>query len=117
MVKIHYDNAARPELVRARKVAIIGYGSQGHAHALNLRDSGVTVQVGLPEGSRSRAKAEAEGLKVTSVAEAAPVRRGGMGRRGPHPRGLRGGGSRDDGIMLRLRVEEVNAGEQEGREQ
>ncbi len=52
------------------KVAVLGYGSQGHAHALNLRDSGVDVRVGLAEGSRSRAKAEAEGLRVLSVAEA-----------------------------------------------
>ena len=51
-------------------VAVVGYGSQGHAHALSLRDSGVDVRVGLPEGSRSRAKAEAEGLPVSSVADA-----------------------------------------------
>jgi ketol-acid reductoisomerase len=71
MATIYYDKDARPDLVRARKVAIIGYGSQGHAHALNLRDSGVTVKVGLPASSRSRAKAEADGVPVVSVAEAA----------------------------------------------
>jgi len=71
MAKIYYDSDAIPALIRTRKVAVIGYGSQGHAHALNLRDSGVTVQVGLPERSRSRAKAEAEGLRVVSVSDAA----------------------------------------------
>jgi ketol-acid reductoisomerase len=71
MATIFYDKDARLDLVRARKVAIIGYGSQGHAHALNLRDSGVEVRVGLPDASRSRAKAEADGLVVVSVAEAA----------------------------------------------
>jgi ketol-acid reductoisomerase len=71
MANIYYDKDARPDLVRSRKVAIIGYGSQGHAHALNLRDSGVTVKVGLPATSRSRAKAEADGLTVVSVADAA----------------------------------------------
>jgi ketol-acid reductoisomerase len=70
MATIYYDKDANPDLVRARKVAIIGYGSQGHAHALNLRDSGVSVAVGLPPSSRSRAKAEADGVRVTSVAEA-----------------------------------------------
>ena len=58
MAKIYYDNSADLALIRGKKVAILGYGSQGHAHALNLRDSGVSVQVGLPETSRSRAKAE-----------------------------------------------------------
>jgi ketol-acid reductoisomerase len=71
MVKIYYDKDAMPSLVRTRKAAIIGYGSQGHAHALNLRDSGVSVVVGLPETSRSREKAAADGLRVLSVAEAA----------------------------------------------
>ena len=56
--------------LQGRKVAVIGYGSQGHAHALNLRDSGVDVRVGLAEGSKSRAKAEQEGLRVLSVADA-----------------------------------------------
>ena len=57
MATIYYDNDARLDFVRARKVAIIGYGSQGHAHALNLRDSGVDVKVGLPATSGSRARA------------------------------------------------------------
>jgi ketol-acid reductoisomerase len=71
MATIYYDKDADLELIRTRRVAIIGYGSQGHAHALNLKDSGATVAVGLPAGSRSRAKAEAQGLRVTGVAEAA----------------------------------------------
>ena len=71
MVTIYYDKDANPSLIRTRTVAIIGYGSQGHAHALNLRDSGVTVTVGLPPESRSRARAEADGLRVTSVSDAA----------------------------------------------
>ena len=53
------------------KVAVIGYGSQGHAHALNLRDSGIDVRVGLCEGSSSKGKAEAAGLKVVPIAQAA----------------------------------------------
>ncbi len=65
-----YDDDADLSIIQGRKVAVIGYGSQGHAHALNLRDSGVDVRVGLKEGSKSRAKAEAEGLRVLSVAEA-----------------------------------------------
>src|SRR6202521_3866419 len=71
MAKLYYDTSADLSLIQAKKVAIIGYGSQGHAHALNLRDSGVSVRVGLHEGSASRAKAEKEGLTVTSPAEAA----------------------------------------------
>ncbi|HVT65265.1 MAG TPA: ketol-acid reductoisomerase [Mycobacteriales bacterium] len=66
-----YDDDADLALVQGRKVAILGYGSQGHAHALNLRDSGVDVRVGLPEGSKSRAAAEAEGLRVVTPSEAA----------------------------------------------
>src|SRR5690349_23494071 len=58
-------------LIQGKKVAIIGYGSQGHAHALNLKDSGVDVRVGLAEGSKSKAKAEAAGLTVNTVADAA----------------------------------------------
>jgi ketol-acid reductoisomerase len=69
--EIFYDDDADLALVQGRKVAILGYGSQGHAHALNLRDSGVDVRVGLPEGSKSRAAAEAEGLRVVTPAEAA----------------------------------------------
>jgi ketol-acid reductoisomerase len=71
MAKIFYDKDADLSLIRGKKVAIIGYGSQGHAHALNLRDSGVDVRVGLAPTSKSVAKAKAAGLKVSSVAEAA----------------------------------------------
>lgn len=71
MADLYYEDDADLSIIQGRKVAIIGYGSQGHAHALNLRDSGVEVMVGLSEGSKSRAKAEAEGLKVATVAEAA----------------------------------------------
>ena len=71
MATIYYDQDADLELIRSKKVAVIGYGSQGHAHALNLKDSGVTVRVGLAEGSKSKAKAEAARLSVTSVADAA----------------------------------------------
>jgi len=71
MAVIHYDRDASLEPVRARRVAIVGYGSQGHAHALNLRDSGVDVRVGLHASSRSRNKAAAAGLRVLSVADAA----------------------------------------------
>jgi ketol-acid reductoisomerase len=71
MAKIYYENDADLSLIRGKKVAIIGYGSQGHAHALNLRDSGVQVKVGLHAGSKSRAKAEAAGLSVDGVSEVA----------------------------------------------
>ncbi|MGN6332376.1 MAG: ketol-acid reductoisomerase [Motilibacteraceae bacterium] len=71
MAELFYDDDADLSLIQNRVVAVIGYGSQGHAHALSLRDSGVDVRVGLPEGSRSRAKAEAEGLRVVTPAEAA----------------------------------------------
>ena len=71
MATMYFDQDADLTLIQAKKVAILGYGSQGHAHALNLRDSGVDVRVGLPAGSRSRAKAEAAGLKVLSTSEAA----------------------------------------------
>src|SRR2546421_3070344 len=71
MATIYYDKDADLSALEGRKVAIIGYGSQGHAHALNLKDSGIDVRVGLYEGSPSRAKAEGAGLKVTSVAQAA----------------------------------------------
>ncbi len=71
MTKIYYDNDADLNRLKGRKIAIIGYGSQGHAHALNLRDSGMDVVVGLHEGSKSRAKAEAAGLTVKSVSDAA----------------------------------------------
>jgi ketol-acid reductoisomerase len=68
MAKIYYDKDADPALIQSRKVAVIGYGSQGHAHSLNLKDSGVSVRVGLAAGSQSKAKAEAAGLTVDSVA-------------------------------------------------
>src|SRR6187401_1288438 len=71
MAKMYYDKDADLRLIRGKKVAIIGYGSQGHAHALNLKDSGVSVRVGLSRNSRSKAKAEAAGLTVVSVADAA----------------------------------------------
>ncbi|GAQ51391.1 ketol-acid reductoisomerase [Streptomyces acidiscabies] len=71
MAKMFYDADADLSVVQGRKVAVIGYGSQGHAHALSLRDSGVDVRVGLHEGSKSRAKAEEQGLRVVTVAEAA----------------------------------------------
>ncbi|HYY79933.1 MAG TPA: NAD(P)-dependent oxidoreductase, partial [Actinomycetes bacterium] len=70
MATVYYDDDADLGLVQSRKVAVLGYGSQGHAHALCLRDSGCEVRVGLQEGSRSRAKAEAAGLKVLDPAEA-----------------------------------------------
>jgi ketol-acid reductoisomerase len=70
MAKIYYESDCDLSLLEGRKVAIIGYGSQGHAHALNLKESGVDVVVGLYEGSRSAAKAEAQGLKVMTTAEA-----------------------------------------------
>ncbi|MEK6251893.1 MAG: ketol-acid reductoisomerase, partial [Actinomycetota bacterium] len=68
---IFYDSDADFSNLEGKTVAILGYGSQGHAHALNLKDSGVDVVVGLREGSSSRADAEAEGLEVLSVADAA----------------------------------------------
>src|SRR5579862_1487796 len=68
MATMYYDKDADLNLIREKKVAVIGYGSQGHAHALNLRDSGVSVKVGLPATSRSRAKAQAAGLEVGEVA-------------------------------------------------
>src|SRR6187399_927417 len=66
-----YDDDADLSLIQGKNVAVIGYGSQGHAHALSLRDSGVDVRVGLQPDSKSRAKAEAEGLRVVTPAEAA----------------------------------------------
>lgn len=71
MAEMFYDDDADLAIIQGRKVAVIGYGSQGHAHALNLRDSGVDVRVGLKEGSKSRAKAEEEGLRVLTPREAA----------------------------------------------
>jgi len=69
-VTIYYDDDADLGLIEGKKVAVLGYGSQGHAHALNLRSSGVDVRVGLREGSSSWAKAEAAGLRVASIADA-----------------------------------------------
>ncbi|MEN8173297.1 MAG: ketol-acid reductoisomerase [Chloroflexota bacterium] len=71
MATIYYDNDANPELIKEKKVAIIGYGSQGHAHSQNLKDSGVDVCVGLHEKSKSWEKAESDGLIVKSVKKAA----------------------------------------------
>ncbi len=68
-VNIYYDDDADLSLIQGRKVAVIGYGSQGHAHSLSLRDSGVEVRIGLPEGSKSRKKATDEGLQVGTPAE------------------------------------------------
>jgi ketol-acid reductoisomerase len=70
MAKVYYDADADLALITRRKVAVLGYGSQGHAHALNLRDSGVDVRVGLPATSGSRAKAQADGLTVLEPAQA-----------------------------------------------
>src|SRR6184192_1039227 len=71
MANIYYDADANLELIQTTRVAVIGYGSQGHAHALNMRDNGCNVVVGLPAGSKSREKAEAEGLAVVTPADAA----------------------------------------------
>jgi len=71
MATLYYEKDADPSLIQGRKVAILGYGSQGHAHALNLSESGVDVRVGLREGSASAAKATEAGIKVTSPSEAA----------------------------------------------
>jgi ketol-acid reductoisomerase len=70
VTEIFYDKDADLSLIQAKKVAVVGYGSQGHAHALNLRDSGVDVVIGLKEGSKSIAKAQEAGFTVLSVAEA-----------------------------------------------
>jgi ketol-acid reductoisomerase len=71
VAELFYDDDADLSIIQNRKVAVLGYGSQGHAHALSLRDSGVDVRVGLLEGSKSRAKAEEAGLRVVTPAEAA----------------------------------------------
>ena len=70
MAKVYYEKDADSSIIAGRKVAVLGYGSQGHAHALNLKESGVDVRVGLREGSSSRAKAEEAGLRVLDVASA-----------------------------------------------
>ena len=71
MARIYYEQDCNLQVLSGKKVAIIGYGSQGHAHALNLHESGVDVIVGLYQGSKSWAKAEAAGLSVVTAAEAA----------------------------------------------
>jgi ketol-acid reductoisomerase len=68
--EVYYDDDADLSIIQAKKVAVLGYGSQGHAHALSLRDSGVDVVIGLPEGSKSRVKAQEQGLRVLTPAEA-----------------------------------------------
>ena len=70
MAELFYDDDADLSIIQGRKVAVLGFGSQGHAHALSLRDSGVDVRVGLHEGSKSRARAEEQGLRVTAPDEA-----------------------------------------------
>ena len=75
MATIYHEEDADLSVIQGRKVAVIGYGSQGHAHALNLKDSGVQVVVGLREGSSSAAKAEAAGLTVKSIADGLAKRR------------------------------------------
>lgn len=70
MAKLYYDKDADLSVLEGKTIAVIGYGSQGHAHALNAKDSGMNVVIGLHEGSRSKAKAEADGLEVFSVADA-----------------------------------------------
>src|SRR6202008_1097879 len=71
MPRRFYEKDGNIDKLKGKKIAIIGYGSQGHAHALNLRDSGLNVVVGLYDGSKSRAKAESAGLRVLSTADAA----------------------------------------------
>ena len=71
MATLYYDSDADLSLLDGKTIAVVGYGSQGHAHALNARDNGQHVIIGLHEGSRSKAKAEADGLQVFNVAEAA----------------------------------------------
>src|SRR3974390_3031063 len=70
MTKLYYEADADPKMLEGKKIAVLGYGSQGHAHALNLKDSGYDVRVGLREDSSSMAKAEAAGLRATSIEEA-----------------------------------------------
>jgi ketol-acid reductoisomerase len=73
VAEIFYDKDADLSIIQGKKVAVIGYGSQGHAHSLNLKDSGVDVVVGLKPGSKSKPTAEAQGLKVVTPAEAAEL--------------------------------------------
>ena len=74
MANIYYDNDADLGLLEGKKIAVLGYGSQGHAHSLNLKDSGMDVVVGLYDGSKSWAKAEADGLTVMTTADACAAR-------------------------------------------
>ncbi|MBT8494072.1 MAG: ketol-acid reductoisomerase, partial [Deltaproteobacteria bacterium] len=71
MATIYYDKDADPNIIKGKKVAVIGYGSQGHAHSLNLKESGVNVRVGLRAGSKSADKAKAAGLEISEIGEAA----------------------------------------------
>ena len=87
MAKMYYDADADLSLIKQRKVAILGYGSQGHAHALNLRDSGVDVRVGLPASSGSREKAKAHGLEVLEPPQASRLGRRDHGARARHGAG------------------------------
>ena len=80
MAELFYDDDADLSIIQAKKVAIVGYGSQGHAHAQNLRDSGVEVVVALREGSKSTAKAYDEGFEVKFVADAAAWANGHCGQ-------------------------------------
>ena len=72
-MRVYYDQDCDINLIKDKKVAILGYGSQGHAHAQNLKDSGVDVTVALRKGSKSWAKAEGAGLKVLEVADHTPA--------------------------------------------
>ena len=92
MATMFYDKDADIELIRRRKVAVIGYGSQGHAHALNLQDSGVEVVVGLPSSSKSIEKAKTDGREG---AERGRGRQVGRRHHGPHPRHPPGEGVRE----------------------
>ncbi len=81
---IYYDNQTDPSIIKGKRVAIIGYGSQGHAHANNLKDSGVEVAVGLREGSSSRPEAEAAGLTVAGGSRSLGERGDDAGARPAH---------------------------------
>ena len=97
MAELFYDDDADLSVIQGRNVAVLGYGSQGHAHALSLRDSGVDVRVGLPEGSKSRERADAEGLRVVTPYEAceeADLVDGARARPGPAQPVRRGRSSR-----------------------
>ena len=74
MTTMFYKQDAKPELLKDKKIAVLGYGSQGHAHALNLKESGVDVVVGLRDGSSSKAKAESAGLRLSLIHISEPTR-------------------------------------------